>query len=121
MTTPGSGKTRPLEVAVDRCGGGTVVHLRGAATMDRLDDLRERLDAVASPPAGPLVVDLSELTFITSAGLGLLISAYVRCRRRGRPMHLVNPAPPIREILQVTRLTDLFSIVPTVDAAVHAV
>lgn len=88
--------------------------------MDHVDRLREQLLDLTTSSHTRLVVDMSELGFINSLGLGVLITAHLRCQRRGYPMCLVNPPPRILRILKVTRLTDLFAVFGSVDEAVKA-
>ena len=60
-----------------------------------------------------LEFDLSETEFIDSRGLGALIAAYrAACRQNGLvSVRLINPTPPIQQILELTRLHRIFEIV----------
>ena len=56
-------------------------------------------------------VDLSETTFVDSCGLGALIALHkTACQRAGR-VRLLNPLPPVQQILELTRLHRIFDIV----------
>jgi anti-sigma B factor antagonist len=56
-------------------------------------------------------VDLSQTSFIDSAGLGALIGLHkTASNRRGR-LVLVNPQPAVQQILELTRLDHLFEMV----------
>jgi anti-sigma B factor antagonist len=113
----GAEPTQPLEIDVTRSDAALIVRLRGAATMDQTDALQERLLPLTTEVHPRLVLDLSALSFINSLGLGILVTAHVRCRRRGQPMLLVSPTPPVRQMLELTRLTDLFQVCRSVDEA----
>ncbi len=88
----------------------TRVQLIGSCTMEVADQVRECLERVAAEPTRALDVDLSELDFIESSGLGGLVAGYVRCRRRGIDMRLIAPRPQIRRILAITRLDQIMPI-----------
>jgi len=67
----------------------------------------------ATLPAGCvcLDLDLSEVTFLDSSGLGALISLNKTLRLRKGMMRLLNPAPNVRQLLELTRLDHVFEIV----------
>jgi len=88
----------------------TRVQLIGSCTMEVADQVRACLERVAAEPTRSLDVDLSELDFIESRGLGGLVAGFVRCRRRGIDMRLIAPRPQIRRILAITRLDQILPI-----------
>jgi anti-sigma B factor antagonist len=56
-------------------------------------------------------IDLSETMFLDSCGLGALISLHkTTCSRNGL-VRLVNPTPPVQQILELTRMHRIFEIV----------
>jgi len=56
-------------------------------------------------------IDLSQTMFLDSCGLGALISLHkTACTRSGR-VRLLNPTPPVQQILELTRLHRVFEIV----------
>ena len=67
--------------------------------------LREALAlAVASGPGPDVVLDVSEVAVVDSAGLGLLLTAHRTCRSSGRRLVLAHPSPRLLRLLAVTRL-----------------
>ncbi len=79
--------------------------------------LRERLSAAADQSSGPLIVDLLAVTFIDSTALGVLIGTQERCQERGIDLRLVLEDARILKIFEITGLTELFAISPTVAEA----
>ena len=67
-----------------------------------------------------VVVDLSNLEFVDSAGLGVLVSLYRRVTGRGRRIVLAKPQPYVMRVMRVIRLDRVFELFPDVDAAAHA-
>jgi anti-sigma B factor antagonist len=58
-------------------------------------------------------VDLSNTTFVDSCGLGALLSLHKTCSRRSGTMRLLNPTPPVQQILELTRMHRVFEIIKT--------
>jgi anti-anti-sigma factor len=109
-----------LDVEVQRLGAAAVVHVRGSAGMGQADYLRDRLEPLADPAVGVIVLDLADLEFISSAGLGALLSVRAKLRPHGGEIRLINPRPFVRRILETTRLDQLFAILPSLDDALEA-
>ena len=56
-------------------------------------------------------IDLSQTNFLDSCGLGALISLHkATCSRNGM-VRLINPTPPVQQILELTRMHRIFEIV----------
>ena len=68
-----------------------------------------------------IVVDFSALTYISSAGLRVLLMAAKRSKASGVPLALANLAPPILEVFEVSGFAKLFTIVDSREAAVASV
>lgn len=107
-----------LEIVVQNVAGSAkVIRVSGSASMDTGNQLRDQLVGLLEPGTSRLVLDLTDLEFINSVGLGAIIAAHLRCRRASAEIHLANPQPAIRELLDVTSLTKLFPIHDSVDLA----
>ncbi len=62
-------------------------------------------------------VDLSQVRFINSSGIGVLVSLLTKFRNRGGEMVLINPSEQIRKLLIITKLNNIFTIKETDQAA----
>ena len=62
-------------------------------------------------------VDLSEVRYINSTGIGILVSLLTKFRSRGGELVLINPADHPRKMLAVTKLNNIFTVVPSAEAA----
>lgn len=69
----------------------SVIAPEGELDIATLDDFRRALSDAAGRPADTLVVDLSEVSFIDSSGLGAMIEAHDRLRRDRRQLAVVAP------------------------------
>lgn len=108
---------KPMRLKVSRKGGGAVVHVSGAACMSEAERLRTTLEELADQRLPVIVLELSKMEFICSLGLGAIISAHLRSRHHRGQIRLVNPTQPVRELLETTRLTKLFSIYESIQDA----
>jgi anti-anti-sigma factor len=67
-----------------------------------------------------VIIDLADVTFVDSSGLGALIVARKTARERGGSVSLVSPPPVVRRLLGSTRLHDIFDIHESLAEAVNA-
>ncbi|MEJ8571562.1 STAS domain-containing protein [Microbaculum marinum] len=68
-----------------------------------------------------VVVDFAELTYISSAGLRILLKAAKRSKASGVPLAFSNMAPPVLEVFEVSGFARLFSIYGDRAAAVASI
>lgn len=102
----------------EECVDGTsVVTVSGEVDVATAPAVRDCLDQVISRDRGPVVVDLVGVTFIDSTGLGVLIGAHRRCGELGRVLHVVVVEQRIRKVFEITGLTELFPIHPSLRLA----
>ena len=109
---------RPLQVHVHECDGGVVVRLCGVAGMVEAEGVRKQLETLADEGAAVIVLDLTDLAFIGSAGLTAIVCAYLKGRRHQGEIRLAAPQPAVLGVLERTRLTALFPVYATVARAV---
>jgi anti-anti-sigma factor len=97
----------------------TLVKVRGDLDIATAPALRERLVAALRPRTGPLILDLSGVSFCDAAGLAVLIGTQRRAGAHGIVMLVAAPGRQLRAMLSVTGLDRSLSIHPTV-ADAHA-
>jgi len=73
-----------------------------------LDDELRRAERCVHPV---LVLDLSQLRFMDSTGLGIIVSAYRRMRRGGRQLIVACPTVAVRRIFQLTGMLERLDVV----------
>ena len=99
-----------LHVIVSSVEDGHEVRLLGELDMSTAPRLGDELVRLAADGATMVVVDLSDLAFIDSTGLSVLIAGLKRLRQQGGDMALRSPTPSTRKVLEITGLTEVFSI-----------
>jgi anti-sigma B factor antagonist len=65
--------------------------------------------AIAS--AGAVIVDLGDLTFCDSSGVGLLIGSHTKAVAGGTALAIRNVRPPVRRIFEITNLDDVITLI----------
>jgi len=101
---------REFGVDVSTDDGTTVVSVRGEVDLYTAPKLREHLDEALQGDLPQVVVDLTQLDFIDSTGLGVLVGALKQVRAGGGDMSLRNPSRSTHKILEIAGLTELFSV-----------
>jgi len=110
----------PFEIRVQRCEGGAVLELRGSLEVLEADRVREELETLAADEVPVMVLDLSDLTFVGSAGLAAIVHGHLKNRHHGGQIRLCCVQPAVREVLERTRLTKLFPIYSSVAQSLSA-
>jgi anti-sigma B factor antagonist len=104
---------------VDKIDGCAVVRAGGEIDSHTVHAFHEVVTEAASL-ASRVVIDLSQVTFVDSSGLGGLILARRKARERGGSVSLVSPPPMVRRLLGSTRLHDVFDIYDSLAEAINA-
>lgn len=105
---PNDPPAEPLQLKMIEKGSTVVVQVAGMAAVENAGKLSRILQEAAALKPSLLAVDLSELSFISSTGLGSLIAVHVTCQKNGTKLCLINPQSFLREILNITKLNQLF-------------
>lgn len=71
------------------------------------------LSAALPEHPGVIEVDLGRTKHVDCSGLGALVAVYDQAqqRNRGATLRVVDPPPPVRQLIELTRLHRIFSIV----------
>lgn len=56
-------------------------------------------------------IDLSQATAVDSCGLGALVALHKTASSRGGILRLLNPTPPVQQILELTRMHRIFEVI----------
>jgi len=94
-----------------------VVRLHGALT---LDNVRQFQNAIRGETAARMILDLSQVPYIDSAGLGSIVGAYVSLQKKGRWMALTGVNERVSKLFEITRVQNLFLTFPSLREAFHA-
>ena len=107
----------------EESGGFTVIKVRGEADSYTAPRIRSDLTSALGTSA-PLVVDLSQATFIDSTVVGILLESLAEYEKRECPLVLLLPdesAPEVHRLFELTGLTALLPVVRSLDEAASRV
>jgi len=102
----------------DAANGHRILHLKGPVLISNLFDFQNR---VRGNTARSLILDLSDVPYIDSAGIGALVGAYVNHQKDGRSLALVGVNDRVRNALKVTHVESFFRFFDSVASAGSAV
>jgi anti-anti-sigma factor len=107
-----------VDVTVDlRPGGATVVRPVGRLDLLSAAELRQQLAREVAAGRSRLVVDLAQVAFIDSSGLGALIGGLKAARLAGGDLRIARPSEQARIVLELTTLDRVLKPYPTVEEA----
>jgi len=82
--------------------------------------LKDQLQALIDSGKVKVVIDLAEVDYMNSTGLGILISTLTTLRKANGELKLANVTEKIKSLLVITKLVTVFDDFESVDAAVAA-
>ena len=97
---------------------GIIVQIGGEVGFSEAPLLLERMDELFEGATSGVALDLEQMSFIASDGLGALIRIRAHADKKGKSLTLLRPQKMIRELLEKTQLTRIFRICDTIDEAV---
>ena len=111
---------RPMfDLAVSNEPNCKVFHLKGRLMdQQQADRLMGTLDTELSGDHKTVVLDMSELQYMNSTGLNILINVLTRTRNAGGDTLIAAVSNSVRQLFLVTKLDTVFTITPTVQEAV---
>jgi len=99
-----------LTIDIDRAGDTAVVRCRGKLVVGVNHFLYLKVSELI-PNHKRIVLDLTDLTFMDSTGLGTLVRVYVATKSAGCSLELINLGKRIRELLGIANVLSVFTIV----------
>ena len=99
----------------------TVVQFEGRIVLgEESNAVRERVKSLLTDNKKKIVMNMGNVTYIDSAGLGTLVAAFHSARQFGATLKLCNLGQKFQEVLQVTKLLTVFEVHENEDAAVQS-
>ena len=100
--------------------GTTIVELSGRIDATTAGDVKAQLVELIASGQSRLVLNLRDVGFIDSTGLGMLVSCLRRCRAKGGELLLAEMPEFARSIFDLTRVSRVFRIEESEAEAVQA-
>lgn len=110
-----------LKINKRESGEVTVVDLNGRLTLgDASAQLRQTLREILDSGKKKIVLNLGEVGYIDSSGLGELVSSFTTVKNNGGQLKLANLTDKVNDLLTVTKLYTVFEIHSDEGAAVQS-
>jgi len=114
-----------MEVTTQRSGGVDVIQVAGRIDHEKAGALEAALSPHLEGPKAdghpPLLLDMAGVSFLTSAGLRVLMIAAKTCKAQQRPIAVTNLQPMIAEVVRISRFDLVIPVYPSVADAMAAI
>ena len=109
----------PLEITQREVNGIYLLALKGRLVLGQESSgVLTMVDNLLTSGATRIVINLEQVNYVDSAGLGALIEMQRKTKAKGGSLKLCNLGPNLRQALEIARLLPIFETWPTETAAV---
>ena len=109
-----------LDVETSNVEGGSVVTLRGEIDVYTAPRLREAITELVDDDATNIVLDMQQVDFLDSTGLGVLVGGLKRAKTKDGTLAIVATQQKILKIFDITGLNKVFPMYGSVEEALAA-
>ena len=106
-----------LETQVRAAGGGATIDLHGDIDGGAREAIERAYTQAAEEGGGEVLLNFSDVGYINSTGIALIVGLLARARAEGRPVAACGLSDHYQTIFEITRLSDFMSIYPDETAA----
>ena len=100
-----------MKVAIRQVDGITILDLSGRITLGEGSiTLRDSVRDVLAKGSKNILLNLGQITYIDSSGIGELVSAFTSVKNAGGELKLLNLTQKVHDLLQITKLYTVFDI-----------
>lgn len=90
------------------------IYLKGSLDTETVSTFDQELDTVLESPFKVLVLDLSELEYLSSAGIRSMFRAQKSMKARAGKALIVNPQPAVQKVFDIVKAVDLSAVFASV-------
>ena len=100
-----------IDVSTHQSDGIAVVGLRGRITLgEGTEALRDTVRDLLSKGQNRILLNLGEVNYIDSSGIGELVSAFTAAKKQGGEVKLLNLTKKVHDLLHITKLYTVFDV-----------
>jgi anti-sigma B factor antagonist len=115
------GGSMSLKMTNSEVDGVSVVELDGRIVLgEESNSLREKLKSLIAEGKKKIVLNMADIKYIDSAGLGTLVAAHLSAKTQDASVRLCHLGNKFHDVLQMTRLLTIFDVYDTEAAAVSS-
>ncbi len=110
-----------MQIAERESGAVTVLDLSGKITLGEDGNLlKDKLQSLLHQNKKNILFNLAQVSYVDSAGLGAIVSAYTTVTREGGSLKLANVTKKLQDLLSITKLLTVFETFDSEDEAVRS-
>lgn len=100
-----------MKITTRQVDGVTILDLSGRITLGEGSvQLRDAVRDLLSKGSKLILLNLADVNYIDSSGIGELVSAYTTARNQGGELKLLNLTKKVHDLLQITKLYTVFDV-----------
>jgi anti-sigma B factor antagonist len=107
-----------MEITTQIMKRAAVVYVSGRVDSNTAPEFEAQLNRLVSAGHKGLIIDMSKVEYLSSAGVRTLVSKLKELRASGGELVLADPSSRVDEVLNLAGLTSIFTIAPDVLSAV---
>ena len=98
-----------MTVSERTVGGVTILDVTGQVTLnDGADQIRDKVKAILQEGKRQVLINLAQVSYMDSAGLGELVQAYSTVSKQKGQLKLLSPTKRLKDLLVITKLATVF-------------
>jgi anti-sigma B factor antagonist len=110
-----------MQIAERESGAVTVLDLSGTITLGEDGNLlKDKLQSLLHQNKKNILFNLANVSYVDSAGLGAIVSAYTTVTREGGTLKLANVTKKLQDLLSITKLLTVFETFDSEDEAIRS-
>jgi len=110
-----------VSVTTRQVGDVSVLDVAGRITLgEGSSTLREALRSFSSVKAAKILLNLEDVSYIDSSGIGELVSGFTNIQEAGGQLKLLKLTKRVRDLLQITKLYTVFEVFDDEAAAIRS-
>ena len=110
-----------MQIAERESGAVTVLDLSGKITLGEDGNLlKDKLQSLLHQNKKNILFNLAQVSYVDSAGLGAIVSAYTTVTREGGSLKLVNITKKLQDLLSITKLLTVFETFDSEEEAIRS-
>ena len=110
-----------IKISEGQVGYVTILDLQGRLVFDEGDtSCVERIDELVRQNRVRIILNLENVSYIDSAGVGAVVSKYVTLRKRGGDLKLLRLSDRVRRVISIARLLAVFEAFESEELAIRS-
>ena len=110
-----------MQISERESGSVTILDLSGKVTLGEGDTLlKDKLNSLLHQGKKKVLLNLAQVNYVDSAGLGAIVAAYTTVTRDGGSLKLANVTKRLQDLLSITKLLTVFETFDSEDEGVRS-